>query len=332
MKEKSRIKRKPALSHDSFFKLFYSNLNLVQELFQFIFSTQEIKACDWKKLKAEKDTFENKRADLVFSVPLKGYPKVRLKIFILLEHKSYYDKDLFDQLLDYQILIRKHNLQHSGRSMPIIPVLFYHGKQPLKWKKTLQEEDFRGYFSKIPVEFRKIMLNYGLKIVDAQAPQVQRSYNDKTFKGRGVIKLLSEIWNIKKPDPSKVKDIFVEFEDILKGLKNKKKNETILKILEYLIDNTGLDFKTWKRAEKLIVEKGILTKGGIMDIREHIKDKGRWEGRKEGLKEGLKEGRQEEKRKVILKMLQKETDISFISEVTGLSEEEILKLKKEKKS
>ena len=41
----------------------------------------------------------------------------------------------------------------------------------------------------------------------------------------------------------------------------------------------------------------------------------------------MKEGRQERNKEVILNMLKKKTDISFISEVTGLSEKAIKKLK-----
>ena len=126
---------KPTFSHDTFFKLFYSDSKLAQELFQLIFSKQEIKSYYLKKLKIEKDTLENKRADLVFSIPLKGHLNIQFTIFILLEHKSYYDENLFDQLLEYQILIRKYSRQRLGRVMPILPVLFYHGRTPFKWKK-----------------------------------------------------------------------------------------------------------------------------------------------------------------------------------------------------
>ena len=61
----------------------------------------------------------------------------------------------------------------------------------------------------------------------------------------------------------------------------------------------------------------------MQDVREIIKEKGRWEGERKGLKKGRQEGRQE----VVLNMLKKKTDISFISEVTGLSEKEIKNLK-----
>ena len=61
----------------------------------------------------------------------------------------------------------------------------------------------------------------------------------------------------------------------------------------------------------------------MQDVREIIKEKGRWEGERKGLRKGRQEGRQE----VVLNMLKKKLDISVISEVTGLTEKEIKKLK-----
>ncbi len=104
-------------------------------------------------------------------------------------------------------------------------------------------------------------------------------------------------------------------------------------------DNTDLDLKTWKEAERLIMEEGILTKGGVMDIREHIKEKGRWEGRQEGIKEGMQKGMQKGMQQgmqkgmqkgmqqVALNMLGGKFKVPVISKITGLSEEEIKKLK-----
>ena len=89
-------------------------------------------------MKIEKDTFKGKRADLIFSVPLTSHPKIRLNIFILLEHKAHYDKELHSQCLGYQVLMREHHLVQFGCAMPTSCVLFYHGKQTLKWSKTLQ--------------------------------------------------------------------------------------------------------------------------------------------------------------------------------------------------
>ena len=51
------------------------------------------------------------------------------------------------------------------------------------------------------------------------------------------------------------------------------------------------------------------------------------EAREEGMKKGRLEGRHERDKEVILNMLKKSADLSFISEVTGLSKKEINKLK-----
>ena len=310
-KKKLKISKKTVFSHDSFFKHFYSDSKLAKELLHLIFSKKEQKAYLLDKVKVEKDTFEKKRVDLLLSVPFRGSFKNQLDLFILLEHKSFYDQNTFEQILDYQILIRKDLIQQKGSSRPIVPLLFSHGKQPLKWKKSLQEGDFKDILLKIPIETKKDMLNYGLRVINTQDPKTQRACKRKKFKSWAVIKLLSEIWDIKRPTPSKVKEIFLDFKDILDDLKGERRKDTILKILEYLFDNTDLDVKTWKKAEALLIEEGLLTKGGIMDIREHIREKGRWEGRQE----------------VVLNMLKKKLDITLISEVTGLSKKEIKKLK-----
>ena len=47
----------------------------------------------------------------------------------------------------------------------------------------------------------------------------------------------------------------------------------------------------------------------------------------EGMEKGRKEGREETVRKLVLKMLQEDAGKTFISKITGLSEDEIIKLK-----
>ena len=137
--------------------------------------------------------------------------------------------------------------------------------------------------------------------------------------------------------------MFVGFKDILKELRGKRKSEISLRILEYLFDNTDLSEKVWRKAEVLLIEEGILTRGGTMNIREHIKEKGRFEGRLQGQQEGRLQGQQEgrlqgqqegrlqgqqeERQQLILNMLKEKADIAFIEKVTGLSEKEIKKLK-----
>ena len=63
-----------------------------------------------------------------------------------------------------------------------------------------------------------------------------------------------------------------------------------------------------------------------MNTKEYIREQGRQEGMRQGMRQGMQQGMQR-MRQVVLNMLQKKTDIAFISEVTGLPETEIIKLK-----
>ena len=211
-KNSNLLKQKHTNHHDIFFKEVYSNPRFALEIFNLIFSKEELEAYDWTKLNTEKDTFKDKRADLVFSVPLKKNPKTNLKIFILLEHKSSYNRQLFTQLLNYQILLYNKTIQEMGRPMPIIPVLFYHGKEPWKWKRSFQEAVFWEIFPEIPTLSWKSMLNYELRLLDTQDPKIEDIFKDKGFKSRGALYLLKEIWFL-KPDILSLEKVINLFSD-----------------------------------------------------------------------------------------------------------------------
>ena len=306
--------KKSASPHDRFFKEVYSKPEFAIEIFKLIFwipnqvRNDGFNACNWKKLKTEKDTFKDKRADLVFSVPLKKTPKANLKIFILLEHKSSYDRRLFTQLLNYQTYIHEQTLKESGHPQPVIPVLFYHGKTSWKWKLSFQEAFFGDFFTEIPAAFRKNMLNYKLKLLDVQAQKVKKVFKDKRFKSRGILNIFGKIWSLKmnEADLMKALSLFDRFSD--------KDDDLVLSLTDYF-KAFGMSRSVWNKVERQAIHEGILQKGGHMNVREAIKEEGR------------QEGRQERDKEVILNMLKKKADIAFISEVTGLSEKAIIKLK-----
>ena len=254
----------------------------------------------------------------MFSLPLKVTPRKKLKFFILLEHKSFYDEKLFNQLLAYQFAMRKHIIKQVGYPQPIIPIVFYHGKEAFKWKKTLQEEDFKELFPKIPMESKKSMLNYRPKIIDTKNPKVRKIYKDKKLRGYGVIKLLSDIWSIReKATALKLKNIRVELEDMLIGATEEEREEIELRFSGYVEENAKLDSKIWEEVESLLKKEGITNKEGgkpMESAKEIIKQ--------QGIEEGIERGQNQ----VILNMLKEKLDMSVISKVTGLSEEEIKKL------
>ena len=64
-----------------------------------------------------------------------------------------------------------------------------------------------------------------------------------------------------------------------------------------------------------------------MSLLEQRLERERQKSLQKGLQAGMEKGQQTERQAVILNMLKKKLDVSLISEVTGLSEEEIKKLK-----
>ena len=319
-KQTTRATKKPTCSHDNFFKLIFFDPKLAKELVEILLTKKVSKVFNLDDIKFEKDTHKRQLADIVLSFPLKNYPKERAEFFMILDHKSYNDKAFLDQMLKYLYLFRELIIKQTGRAKPIIPALFYHGKQPLKLKKSLQEEDFKDLLKKIPVEIRKSMLNFELKVISTKDPKIRKLIKNKGSKIWGVIKLLDEIWDIKKPSAKKVKIIIRDyFGDILKGKTKKEAEEIVMGVEEYLRDTTGLKSEEWEKAKQELIKEGAIKKGVNMNIRELIKEKGHWEGEKKGLKKG--------RQQVALNLLKKKQNISFISEVTGLPAKEIKKLK-----
>ena len=87
--------------------------------------------------------------------------------------------------------------------------------------------------------------------------------------------------------------------------------------------------------EETIPEK----EGKVMSLFQNVLDKERQEGKQAGIQQGMQQGIQtgiqqgmqqgvqQGMQQVVLNMLKKSADMAFISEVTGLSEAEINKLK-----
>ena len=81
-----------------------------------------------------------------------------------------------------------------------------------------------------------------------------------------------------------------------------------------------LEIQTVRKGERIMTP---LLQSSLDEAREE----GMSVGMRKGMSAGMEKGRQEGQKELILNMLKKSADLSFISEITGLSEEEINKLK-----
>ena len=321
--------------HDRLFKRIFNQLEFAIELAQLILTKEELQSVILSKLKVEKSLFKGKRMDLVLSIPLKGLPENIIKIVILCEHKSKIEKGLFKQLLGYQTTF----YEESKQIIAIVPTLFYHGKAPLmppvkgssakssskKWPLSFQEWILGKFSSKIPRSIRKDMLNFRLRPLDTGDKRVQRVFKSQKFKIGPVLRLMDRIWAL-KDNEQELRDILFDFFKVFSAEK------WILAVAQYL-KAAGIKLKTWNKLETEAIKKGLLTKGGYMDIREEIRlegklegiQKGMQQGIQQGIQQGMQQGRQEERQALIRQMLQKGS-IAQIAKLTGLTETDIKKL------
>ena len=102
-----------------------------------------------------------------------------------------------------------------------------------------------------------------------------------------------------------------DLENISKG------NGVVKKYMEELVKvNEDADFLNFISVEK-----------DNMMIENSIRDEGIRKGLKEGLEKGLEQGTEQSKNEIAKNMLKENMDISLISKLTGLSNEQINKLK-----
>ncbi len=324
MTQKPKDKKLKIHNHfDLLFKYAFSSPRFAEELFRLIFSKKEQTCFDWNTLKAEKDTFQNLRADAVFSIALKDHKKLRFRICLLLEHKSQYNYKTFNQTLKYQALITDKSLEELGEAWPTLVVLVYNGQKPWKWEKSFQKGLFSRFFSKIPATIQKNMLNYELRVLDTHDPRVEKAIKNSSFKSRGFLNALRKAWSL-KADEKELKKLISLF-DTWTGDRG---DSFVLSLGDYLWSVVpNMSKALWESLEHSAVKEGIFSKGGYMDIKEHIKEEGRQEGIRQGVRQGMRQGMQARGREIVLNMLKSRLDTPLICKVTGLSEKEINKLK-----
>jgi len=127
-------------SHDSLFKETWNKKSNAKEFLKNYLPAKVLKIVNLDSLKICKDTFiendlKNYYSDILYKVNIgdeSGY------IYFLFEHKSYLDKLIHLQLLEYMIKIWRLDLkQFKKKKLSIIvPLVLYHGPQEWKIKEN----------------------------------------------------------------------------------------------------------------------------------------------------------------------------------------------------
>ena len=191
------------------------------------------------------------------------------------------------------------------------------------------------------------MLEYKVRLIDLQdQAKVARVFKGSGFeRTQAALYLMHRAWGLKEKRGPERRKILSALLPMLKGLSGKggkKREDLLLSVVEYM-RSLGVSGSLWEELEREALNRGFLNKGGVMNIREYIKQKGVQEGWQKGQQEGWQKGQQEGWQKgqqegwqkgmkqgqqeLILKMLKEKVGLSVISRVTGLPTQEIKKLK-----
>jgi len=307
--------------HDKFFKETFGHVEVTKSFLQHYLPPQVRTSIDIDTLKPEKDSYINEDleegfSDLLFSVKMEG---AKGYIYLLFEHKSYSDKTTVFQVLKYmaEIWTTKMKKENMNQVPMIIPLVIYHGASQWKMGNTLG--GFISSYDDLPSTLHSFIPNYIYLLYDIS------SFTDEEIRGEARIRIIFTMFRDVKHahNIEQVLEIIDKAITYLKELDHKRTGiayfETFMRYIVSATKNlTTADTEKIVRKIETDYAEGSEVIMTLADI---------W--REEGIKEGIKEGKKEGIKEVAKNMLVNEVDIGTICKFTGLTRNEVEKIKKE---
>ena len=156
----------------------------------------------------------------------------------------------------------------------------------------MEEVSLGDIYKKIPLETRRDMVNYNLRLFNIHDPRVEKIFDDPRFQTRRALHLLKNIWDL-QPNLSDIEGAAYPFIESVRSVRStERRTGLILGMFRYLFQGgiKGVDKALVEEFEKRGCIKGIIPEGGFMGPIELLKEEGRQEGLQKGLQEG-QEGR-----------------------------------------
>ena len=269
-----------------------------------------------------------RRMDLLFSVQVKGSKK-RVRLFFLLEHKSYQDSQVLQQILRYQTCV------YNRWNYPVIPILVYHGRQK-DWRGPLDFQDsLDGLTPVLRQKFGKNILNFRCKLLNIHNINLYSGIA-RNLLSKPILLIMGSIWKIRP-------ETIVELFQMGTSLDEKDQKFLIYKAVDYIRRNDpSFTLSVLRKIEKENIEEDQRIMSVLQCSLDEAEEKGMRKGRKEGREEGHEKGREEghekgrEKgliegtQKAALRMIQNGFKAEAICLCTGLTSKEVEELFKKK--
>jgi len=277
--------------HDKLFRETLSDREVAADFLQHYLPEDILTLTDLNSLEICKDSFveddlKDYHSDMLYKVMLEGREGY---IYLLFEHKSYADRLIHLQLIEYMLKIWRLVLkQKTEKSLPlIIPMVLYHGQK--KWQHgTKFSELFSEYHGKLKI----YIPDFEFVLYDLT------QYSDEAIRGmvlhRVVMLLFRHIYD---PDiAEKLPGIFSAMREIIESEGGLRFLEKILRYLSNAAGGITPDELKNMVKESFSQEK----EGTFMTIAEIL----RKEGFEQGLQEGIRRGTQQALQQGIQQALQ----------------------------
>jgi predicted transposase/invertase (TIGR01784 family) len=287
-------------SHDLFVKGFLSNQREAIDFFDGFLSKSITSLLNLEQLELTKESFigkdhEESRTDLLYKVPLNSGSSVY--IYLLFEHKSYYDPKIFIQLLEYLSKIYSWQIENQKSLTIVIPFVFYHGERG--W--DLGENFLDSFLNEsIPEEFIKFLPNFDIQLLELKS--MGKAFQTKNLALRLYMRMIQIIRELPEDFKIHLKEIYTSLRE---ETNYAKRIEILRNLLEYL-NRARNDAE--KYSEKEITQS---IEEEYMNVLDKIREEGELKGKKENKIETAR------------KMKVKGFSVSEIQDITGLSEEEL---------
>ena len=253
--------------HDSFFKKLFDNEENIRDFLKAYLPKELSKEIDFSSIKIsdrEKENRKHKKHYLDLCVDCL-ISKTQTKIYIIFEHKSYYDKLTLIQTLNYCMTIWENEIENNQKYLtPIIPFIFYHGKTKSKLKYN-----FKDYF-KSNSSIDNYLMDFKFIIFDTTK-----------IKNHDIINSINNLYL--SASLLLMKNIFKDIQELKPILKEivRLEDDRVIRLFEYIVVNKDIEKEELKEIISDI--KGEKTMPTLAQ---------RWleEGKAEGIQIGIQKG------------------------------------------
>ncbi len=299
--------------HDAFFKAWFSRPEALLELIQSSFPHEIVAQLDFSTLTIEPGNFIDEElaehfSDLAASVHTK---EGEIRVYILVEHKSYHDPGALLQILRYMVRVWSEEKKGNPTKplTPILPLLYYHGD-----KSPISGDFLSLYNGKIPESIKKYQPDFLTQIVNlTKMEPMELEAGEKVVAAAVLMK------NMRKG----LRGMLEALTSLLERYGKVFLLDPNFGILEKYVGSVEVESSINLKESLIDMARSIQAKEGAMTFAQYFKAEGRQEGRQEGESLGIQLGKKEEKFEIVKRMKAKGVSVSDISDFTGLDEKEI---------